>query len=327
MQKQTARAVIFSAPGQIDIKTVPICSDEGILFRSELMAISSGTEMLFYRGTIPEGIETDESLAALSGQLSYPIKYGYMNVGRTESGERRFAFYPHQDLFYAQTADTVVLPDSVSSQDGVFLANMETAVGIVQDLSPVAGDDLLVVGQGTVGLLVAEILALGGLYTVITSDCYPIRRSASKDIGCLCIDPDSGDAVEAIRETTGGRGVDKAVNLSGSEDGLQLAIDSLAFEGEVLEASWYGSRETTLSLGTAFHRKRLSIRSSQVSNVAGRLALRWSKTRRLGFAVRMVEKIRPSKYITHTYSLEDAAAAFEHLDKSPEDTIQVVLKP
>ena len=134
MQKETAQAVIFSAPGQVDIKPVPVDGDEGIFIRSELMGISSGTEMLFYRGTVPEGIDTDESLAALSGQLSYPIKYGYMNVGTTESGERRFAFYPHQDLFYARASDTVLLPDGMSPRDGVFLASMETAVGIVQDL-------------------------------------------------------------------------------------------------------------------------------------------------------------------------------------------------
>lgn len=324
MQKETAQAVIFSAPGQVDIKPVPVDGDEGIFIRSELMGISSGTEMLFYRGTVPEGIDTDESLAALSGQLSYPIKYGYMNVGTTESGERRFAFYPHQDLFYARASDTVLLPDGMSPRDGVFLASMETAVGIVQDLSPVAGETLLVVGQGTVGLLVAEILSLGELYTVLTSESHPLRRKASRDLGCVCVEP---AAVEAVREATGGRGVDKAVNLSASESGLQLAIDSLAFEGEVLEASWYGSRTTSLSLGSAFHRKRLSIRSSQVSTIGGGLTSRWNKARRLDFAIRMVERIRPSKYITHTYSLEDAAAAFEHLDRSPEDTIQVVLKP
>jgi len=44
-------------------------------------AISPGTEMLFYRGQVPEDMEIDSTIPALGGTASYPFKYGYAAVG------------------------------------------------------------------------------------------------------------------------------------------------------------------------------------------------------------------------------------------------------
>ena len=40
--------------------------------------------------------------------------------------------------------------------------------------------------------------------------------------------------------------------------------------------SWYGTKEVTLPLGAEFHRRRLRIRSTQVSTIAAALAGRWT---------------------------------------------------
>ena len=209
----------------------------------------------------------------------------------------------------------------------MFLANLETAVSIVQDLQAIVGETILVVGQGVVGLLVAEILSFGGMYSVISTDRYLIRRAASEEIGCVALDPSDLEIGLKISELTGGRGVDRAVNVSASPEGLQFAIDSLSMEGTVVEASWFGADSVELKLGQSFHRKRLIMRSSQVSHISQLLSPRWNKKRRMDFAVSLLEKIRPSKYITHTYPLKQAADAFAHIMSKAEDTIQVVLQP
>jgi threonine dehydrogenase-like Zn-dependent dehydrogenase len=324
---QVGHALYFVSPGKVEVRSEPISRREGeVRVESRLMGISHGTEMLFFRGEIPEELPVDPSLACYDGSLSFPIKYGYTNTGVSENGERIFAFFPHQDHFYANTRDVVVLPHDIPFEDAVFLANMEAAVGIVHDAAPLVGETILILGQGVLGLLVAEILRLGDAGRVITVEPLPLRRKASERIGCVAL-PSGADTAEQVNELTEGAGVDIAINVSSSAEGLQLAIDTLACEGKVVEASWYGIKEVALRLGSAFHRKRLAICCSQVSTIKPALMTRWSRERRLHLVVELLERIRPSKYITHRISLGEAQRAFELIQKSVEETIQVVLEP
>jgi threonine dehydrogenase-like Zn-dependent dehydrogenase len=323
-----ARALWFTAPGMIEIRRELITPGAGqVLVKSRLMGISHGTEMLFFRGTFPEHLRTDENLSSLSGYLGYPMKYGYINVGMTSDERRVFAFYPHQDIFAVTPGELVELPDELTFEDAVFLAHMETALSIVQDLNPVLGETVLVLGQGTVGLLTAGILSYAGGVEVYTADPVLLRRRVSMELGCRALDPAHTDLKQQLLDATNGRGVDAAVNVSGSWQALQLAIDTLCFEGTVIEASWYGSKPVHLNLGSAFHRKRLQMRGSQVSNIGIRLTGRWDKNRRMGLANKWLGILRPSKYITNIYSLDEAAEAYRLLDEHPERTLQVVLKP
>ena len=322
-----ARALYFTAPGAVELRKEN-CRPAGkqVLVRSRLIGISHGTEMLVYRGQMPGGLEADASLPALAGTLEYPLKYGYINTGETESGRRVFAFYPHQDLFFADPEQLVELPTRLDFADAVFLANMETALGIVHDANPRFGECVLLIGQGVVGLLTAEILMRGGVGKVITVEPYPERRRASEAIGCVALQP-GAQLREQILEHTAGRGADVAINVSASAEGLQLAIDNLAFAALVVEASWYGSRPVTLDLGSAFHRNRLRLRSSQVSRIDPALSGRWDKARRLQTVLELLQQIQPSRYISHRFALDRAREAYELLENHPEQSIQIVLEP
>jgi len=322
-----AKALYFTAPRSVELREEE-CGPVGkqVLVRSRLIGISHGTEMLAYLGQMPHGLEADTSLATLAGTLEYPLKYGYVNAGETESGSRVFAFYPHQDLFFIEPQQLVELPSQMDFTDAVFLANMETALSIVHDANPRFGECVLLIGQGVVGLLTAEILMRGGAGKVITVEPYAKRRIASEAIGCVALQP-GAELQERILQHSEGRGADIAINVSSSAEGLQLAIDNLAFEGVVVEASWYGSRQVTLDLGGAFHRKRLKLRSSQVSRIDPALTGRWDKSRRLEQALELLQAIRPSRYISHRFALDRAREAYELLEKHPEQSIQIVLEP
>ena len=323
-----ARAVYFVRPGLVEVRREELKPEKGeSLIESELIGISHGTEMLFFNGDMPTGLPADEKLGALCSNMNYPVKYGYINVGRKQDGERVFAFCPHQDRFYTNPKELVTLPDDLELDDAVFLANMETAVNIAHDAHPLAGETVLIVGQGVVGLLAAAVLNLSGTANVFVVEPIKKRREAAADLGCKTFDPEQPDLAASIREITGGRGVDIAVNVSSSGSGLQLAIDCLVFGGTVLEASWHGNRDITLCLGRAFHRNRLTIKSTQVSTVPPELSGRWDKKRRIGTVIDFLRRIQPSRYITHRLKLDQAQEAFELLRDRPEETLQVVLEP
>ncbi|MBN1835180.1 MAG: zinc-binding alcohol dehydrogenase [Spirochaetales bacterium] len=323
-----AKALYFAAPGRVELREEEVAPGPGeVLVRSSLIGISHGTEMLAFRGELPPGLEADATLASLRGSLEYPLKYGYINVGVTDEGRRVFAFAPHQDLFAVPESELVQLPAGVSFEDAVFLASMETALGVVHDAAVRYGEDALVVGQGVVGLLAAELLVRSGAGRVITVEPHELRRRASARLGCITLSGGEAEAAARIRELTDGRGVDVAVEAGGSSPGFQLALDSLAFEGTLVAASWHGSRPVSLQLGTGFHRGRLRIRSSQVSRLDPCLQGRWSKQRRLDVALGLLEELHPSRYITHQLPLESGQEAFQLLAERPGETIQVVLKP
>jgi threonine dehydrogenase-like Zn-dependent dehydrogenase len=90
--------------------------------------------------------------------------------------------------------------------------------------------------------------------------------------------------------------------------------------------SWYGDKLASLELGGQFHRNHIQLISSQVSSIAPALRGRWDKSRRLSLAWRMLAEIKPSKFITHCFNIEQADEAYHLLDSQPEVAIQVIIQ-
>jgi NADPH:quinone reductase-like Zn-dependent oxidoreductase len=333
----TARAVYFTGKGSVFIKEEPLFSaktnhsvdrsEEEVFVESKVSGISHGTEMLFYRGEIPRGTQIDETIPDLQGETTYPLKYGYMNVGRDDEGRKVFAFFPHQDRFYIKRNNLIYLPDSMDDEDAVFIPSLETALAINHDLPLEPGAVVLLCGLGAVGLLTLEIMVFRHYGKIIAVDPISQRRKAAEALGIPSFAPGDAGLVEGIKTATSGRGADWAVNTSSSEAGLQLCIDSLCFGGTVIESSWYGGKNVSLMLGGKFHRNRVSVRSVQVSTVSPALMHRWTKERRMDTVIELVEKIGPKKYITHRFPLDEAETAYTVVDSQTDSAIQVILLP
>jgi hypothetical protein len=81
MQRQ---ALYFTAPYQVAVREESLAMPGAgqILVQTVLPAISPGTELLVYRGQVPTDMAVDETIPALGGDFSFPLKYGYATVGR-----------------------------------------------------------------------------------------------------------------------------------------------------------------------------------------------------------------------------------------------------
>jgi 2-desacetyl-2-hydroxyethyl bacteriochlorophyllide A dehydrogenase len=217
------------------------------------------------------------------------------------------------------------LPKTLPAERGVFAANLETAATVVLDAHPRLEEAVLVAGQGVVGLLVTMLLKRAGARPVIAVDLHQRRRDAAIRAGADHALAPSDELVARVLELTGGRGVDVAVEASGSPAALQSCIETAAFGGTVVVASWYGSREVTLALGGAFHRRRLRLVSSQVSTLDPTLSPRWSRERRTDLVRTMLTELPLEDLITHRFAFSAAASAYELLETKPEECLQVVL--
>ena len=115
------------------------------------------------------------------------------------------------------------------------------------------------------------------------------------------------------------------MEASGNPSALAAALDLLAHEGTALVASWYGCRPVTLPLGGRFHRRRLTIRSTQVSSIPAHLANRWTRERRLRHAVALCDTLPLGALATDTVAFEDAPAAYARVDEAPPGLMHMAL--
>lgn len=332
-----ARSLWFTAPGEAELRpeTVPAPGEGEVRVRAAASAPSGGTEMLVYRGEVSESTPLD--LPTLEGGFGFPIKYGYALSGRVEEvgagvkglavGDPVFVHHPHQSRLTVPASYAVPLPHGIDPSIGVFAANLETAVNIVHDSPLKLGETALVFGQGVVGLLVAQLLRLAGAGVVLTVDPLESRRRLALALGAdEALTPGAGLAEEVLA-ATGGRGADLAVEASGSGAALQEAVDSVAVEGTVVVASWYGEKPVTLSLGGNFHRGRVTLRSSQVGMLNPELSPRWDHARRTRTVVELLEdpRLRLGALVSHRVPFERAPEAYRLIEGCPAGLSQVLL--
>ncbi len=302
-------AVWFDGPQRVEIRQEPVgaVGPDDVRVRSLVSGVSAGSELLVYRGSAPRELQPD--LPTVRGDFGFPIKFAYASVGRViEVGSHVdqlavddlvFVHHPHQTEYVVPADAPVRLPEGLPADVGVFAANLETAVTVVLDAHPRLGEAVLVAGQGVVGLLITMLLRRAGATPIVTADLHERRRAASVAAGAdhaLGVDV---DLVDAVLDLTDGRGVDIAVEVSGSPAALQACIDATAFAGTVVVASWYGTRDVSLSLGDRFHRRRLRVVSSQVSTLDPALAPRWDRARRTALVSALLTEL-PLTRADHT---------------------------
>ncbi len=327
----TAAALYFDRPYSTEVRTEQLQQQSGEeLIRSRAIGISHGSERHLFCNTFPGG-KTEDKIAGINETMVYPIKYGYMNAGLTPKGERVFAFFPHQDRFFYPREELIYFPDSSDFEDIVLYPSVETAYTIVLDTAPLPGERILLIGQGMIGLLVAEILAGHPGLHVAALEPDAFRRRMSDRLGLPTADPtqyEPAGLADAVGLLFDKQLPDKIIHVSGSERGLQQAVDCADFETLILEASWYGNRSVQLKLGENFHRKRLTLRSSQVSTLASRLGSRWTRDRRTGEVKEWMQRIRPSKYVTHRFPFSRAQEAYQLLfGMNEEDSLTAPREP
>jgi 2-desacetyl-2-hydroxyethyl bacteriochlorophyllide A dehydrogenase len=336
------RALVFTAPGRVEIvdERLPAPGPGQLLVRTAVAAISAGTELLAFRGLLPPELAVDETLAALGGSdrdrdrasgsatFRFPFRFGYAAVGEVLAagdgvdpewlGRDVFAFQPHASVFAVPVTDAVAVPAGLPAERAVLLAAMETAVNLILDGRPLYGERVVVLGQGTVGLLATALLAGFPLERLVAVEGHPLRAAAARRLGAHeVLAPGAkmpGDA-------------DLVYELSGDPAALDAAIAIAGREARVIVGSWYGAKRAPVDLGGHFHRGRLTITSSQVSHIAPGLSARWDRTRRWAAALHALGRIDTSALVTHRIPFGEAQQAYELLDRHAERAVQVLLVP
>ena len=174
---------------------------------------------------------------------------------------------------------------------------METALTAIWDSGVSAGDKVLVIGAGVLGLLIAALAARMPGTQVTVVDPLAERREIVVALGATYAAPD-----EAPRDQ------DVVIHASAAPQGLALALECAGLEATVVEASWYGATQVPLALGEGFHQRRLKLISSQVGSIPAARAPRWSYARRIGIALALLADPLFDRFITGEIAFDDAPA-------------------
>jgi 2-desacetyl-2-hydroxyethyl bacteriochlorophyllide A dehydrogenase len=326
------RVLRFVAPRRVGHAVVEVRppADGEVLVRTHWSGISGGTELLAYRGELDAGSARDETLSSLGGSFVYPFAYGYSCVGEILSsgvygmpeGATAFAFHPHQDLFTVRGSDVVIV-DKVEGRLATLFPLVETALQVSLDAGPRLEEPVVVMGLGPVGILTAALLDRAGA-EVVGVDPRRDRREAAVLFGVPAVDVTEIDVV--VEQLTSGAGVPLVVDSTGRPSALAHALALLRHEGEVLVCSWYGTKDVSLPLGREFHRRRLQIRSTQVSTIPARLADRWDVQRRRAVATGLLSELPLKLLATHDLPFEQAAEAYAALDRGDAGLMHVGLR-
>jgi threonine dehydrogenase-like Zn-dependent dehydrogenase len=297
-----ALAFWLREPGVGEIRPValPEPGPGDVLVRTLRSGISRGTETLVFRGGVPVSQHAAMRAPFQDGEFPGPVKYGYLNVGIVEYGppELRgrtvFCLYPHQSAYVVPAGAVVVVPDDVPPERAVLAGTVETAVNALWDAAPLVGDRITVVGAGMVGCCLARLAARfpGVQVSLVDVDASRAKVAAALDV-------DFALPADAAPER------DIVLHTSATASGLQLSLDLLAAEGTVIDLSWYGDTEVRLSLGGAFHSRRLGIRASQVGAVSPARRERRSSTDRMEIALEMLRDPAFDELLTGTSRFED----------------------
>lgn len=317
-----ARGFWAVGPGQGELRAEELAPPgEGqVLVRTLASGISRGTESLVFHGRVPDSEHARMACPMMGGAFPFPVKYGYSAVGIARSGafsgQRVFALAPHQDAFLAPAAMLHPLPDALPTHRAVLAANMETALNILWDAAPLAGERAMVVGAGVVGLLTGFLLARIPALALTIIDRDPARGTVAEALGLAFALPEDAPADREL-----------IVHASGNPAGLAFALDHAAPEARILEASWYGAARCEIPLGGAFHSQRLRIIGTQVGQVGGAMRGRRSYAQRLATALSLLDDPRLDALLDGPTRFDDLPAAMPKILGAPGALCHVVTYP
>src|SRR5271165_4458804 len=207
------------------------------------------------------------------------------------------------------------LPENLSFAEAAMLEAVAVALHAVSLVPVVPGATALVVGAGTIGLLLQQALRVAGCSRVYVADVDSTRLQLSRDLGSTVALSAASDLTAQILQLTNGAGVDIAVEAVGKTESVNAAIECVRKGGSVILVGNI-SPEITLPLQKVVTRQ-IRLQGSCAS--AGEYPM----------AIELLSSgaIRVNPLITAIAPLEEGPQWFERLYAREPNLMKVVLTP
>ncbi len=218
---------------------------------------------------------------------------------------RFFGVYPWHGGFreyLAHPAELVYpLPEGMTFDEGALLEPMGIALYVAQLADYRLGDRVAVLGSGPIGLLSIQMARLAGAAEITATDLVVPRLGAARRLGAdMAWNAASDDVVARIMASTGGRGVDVAIEASGAIEAVEQAMEVCRPGGTVVLVGIPAEDRVTFKASVA-RRKGLTIKYDR----------RMKHTYARCMALARGGRVNLAALATHHFPLERLAEALE----------------
>jgi L-iditol 2-dehydrogenase len=206
------------------------------------------------------------------------------------------------------------VPDVLSDEEAAMLDPAAIALHTVLRGGHRAGDAVVVVGPGVMGLLVAECAhALGAGRVIVVGRGRRLEKA--RELGHEVVDFSATDPVAAVRDATGGFGADVALECSGAPEAV----------GQCVELVRKGGRVAVIGIPLEDARLPMPRAVLDEIDVVGVRAAAGEMPR----VIKLVAdgRIRLRELITHRFTLEDFADAYATFTERRDGALKVLVKP
>ena len=220
---------------------------------------------------------------------------------------------------YVSIEEKYLLPfEGISFNEAAFtepLAVAYRSVHKITDQQLKEAEYTLVIGAGTIGLLALALLKYRGAKNIIISDATSFRLDVARELGAdFTINPRTDDFAESIRQITGGKGCDFAVEAVGIAPTAANSLECLKIGGTAI---WIGNAQKMVEVNMQkIVTMELTIKGNYVYDLDG-----------FSDSLRLLEqrKINVMPLMTHVYPLDEGVKAFKDLENNRDGNMLKVM--
>jgi L-iditol 2-dehydrogenase len=242
-----------------------------------------------------------------------------LNYGKPEKGHRANGFTT--DGGFAEYAINHIntlarVPDTMSDAEATLVVTAGTSMYALTELGGlVAGESVVVIGPGPIGLLAVAVAKALGAAPVILTGTRPKRLAIGKELGAdRTINIAEENPVEIVRQLSGGIGADYVIECAGTVETVDQAIHMTNRGGKLCLAAFPHEPVTT----DLAHLVRNNIYAYGIRG-EGR-----SATHR-AMELMAEKRFDATKIHTHTFPLADLPTALRYARERVDDAIKVVV--
>lgn len=244
--------------------------------------------------------------------------YG-MNYGDKNKGHRANGFTTNGGFadYVVNNINTMIrVPDEMTDEEATLVVTAGTSMyGLTELGGLVAGESVVVIGPGPIGLLAVAVAKALGASPVVMVGTRENRNKIALELGAdVAIDARTEDVVARIKDLTGGKGADYVVDCAGNETTANQAVHMTNRGGKICLAA-FPKQPVQFDLGY------LAVNNIYLYGIRGEG--RSATHRAMAF---MAEKrFDASKIHTHTFPMNDLPTAFKYARERIDDAIKVVV--
>ena len=227
-----------------------------------------------------------------------------------DGGWAEYTKYPNKSLIWK-------VPNDIPDRAGVAIEPLSCAIHGVERGNIGLDDTVVVIGDGTIGLLMLQVARLKNPKKLILIGHHDHRLKIGKELGAdLTVNSEAQDVASLVKDQTERLGCDVVLEASGNPSAVEQAVDMLRKRGKLIVFGVF-SNKASIDYSIISDIKELEIIGGHLGAYKYPLAIKY-----LSEGLVKVDKI-----VTHDLPLKDFKSAIETAHKKLDNAIKVVMTP